>query len=67
MALRQSGAQHSEQPVQATRYTVRAMVAFLFCSGMGELVINLIQRNCVVPCLVSVALAWASHVAALGR
>ena len=67
MTPRQPGAQHSEQPIQATRYTVRAMVAFLFCSGMGELVINLIQRYFAVPCLVSVALAWASHVAALGR
>jgi hypothetical protein len=56
----------SERSVEVPGSTFRAILAVVFCSGMGELVLNLIQRSCVVPCLVSLALAWASHVAALG-
>jgi hypothetical protein len=56
----------SERSIKVPGSTIRAILALVFCSGMGELVLNLIQRSCVVPCLVSLALAWASHVAALG-
>jgi len=57
----------SNGSVRVPGSTFRAILALVFCSGVGELVLNLIQRSYTVPCLVSLALAWASQVAALGR
>ncbi len=66
MTDRELEAKPSEPGVAVSGGTFRAILALVFCSGMGELVLNLIERSCVVSCLVSLALAWASHVAALG-
>lgn len=67
MTDRQPSGKQLESRAEVSGSTFRAILALVFCSGMGELVLNLIQKACMVPCLVSLALAWASHVAALGR
>ena len=66
MTDRQLSAKQSEPRVEVSGSTFRTIFAVVFCAGMGELLVYHIEQSCVVPCLVSLALAWASHVAALG-
>ena len=43
-----------------------AALAGVLCTGIGQVVFTLMGRTCILSCLVSMALAWASHVAAYG-
>src|SRR5215469_11201117 len=63
-SLTKAAASHSHTP--AMRTVLTAVLAMIGCSAMAELIVWLVSQVCLT-CIVSIALAWASQLAAFGE
>src|SRR5215469_16573217 len=59
-------AQNLQPYFDVARKLFASLVGIIVCSGIGELILQISER-CMLSCLVSIAIAWASQVAAFGE
>jgi len=64
MTHSQLSADISEWRSKIASRAFKVLIAAILCSGVAGLALRQLEGSCMVPCLLSLALAWASQVAA---